>query len=116
MNVAQQMSVSPSKPEYLLFTFPEDEDTVVVEMSSDDDLCMVLSVQNTQCPVFDLTSDVEFTGEYQTVDRQGAITVRRKFYSQFFVVLVVKPSDFDCSGRDTIQPAGSTNLYILHFQ
>ena len=34
-----------------------------------------------QCPVFDLVRNVEFSGEYQTVTKKGAITVTvRKFF------------------------------------
>ena len=39
---------SPSKPEYYLYTFPDDVDSVVVKAVSDDSRCMILSVQDTK--------------------------------------------------------------------
>lgn len=37
--------VQPSEPKYYQYNFPEGEDSVVVKATSEDDLCMVLSVQ-----------------------------------------------------------------------
>ena len=60
-----------------------------------------------QCPVFDLVRNIEFSGSYQTVSKRGAITVPRELFKEwnaFFVVLVVKPNDYDCYGVDKISP------------
>ena len=67
-----------------------------------------------QCPVYDLVRNVEFTGEYQTVTRQGAITVQKKQFQSgaFFVVLVVKPHDFDCSGVERVVGAAGKDFYL----
>ena len=48
MNAEVPVSVSPAKPEFFLFTFPDDVDKVVVEIASDDELCMILSIQDTK--------------------------------------------------------------------
>ena len=48
MNSEVPVSVSPAKPEFFLFTFPDDVDKVVVEIASDDELCMILSIQDTK--------------------------------------------------------------------
>ena len=61
-----------------------------------------------QCPIYDLTRNVEFTGSYQTVDQKGAITVERGWFEndEFFVVLVVKPHNLDCTGIESIEKPG----------
>lgn len=69
---------------------------MIVHVQSDSDICMTFSIQNTtvsinsynfgncindslyflfQCPVFDLERNIQFSGYWQTVNRQGGITV-----------------------------------------
>jgi len=105
--------VSPAKPRYFLYEFPEDIDSVVVIAESDDRICSVMSVQDTTCPVYDLLDSIEFIGFRQSVTKRGAITIQKsKFKSgSFFVVLVVKPNDYDCSLIDTIQPYPPSTPY-----
>ena len=45
-----------------------------------------------QCPVFDLVRNVEFSGEYQTVTKKGAITVTVSVF-QFCVKAGVAPEN-----------------------
>ena len=40
-------------------------------MSSPDDTCAILSVQNITCPVYDLDLNIKFDGSYLTADRLG---------------------------------------------
>lgn len=104
----RNISLTPPEPQYYMYTFPRNVESVIVKIESEDRKCMVLSVQDVQCPVFDLDKDVEFSGMYQTVTKQGAITVERTKYEDesFFIVLVMKPKDYDCIGIDEIQAAG----------
>lgn len=39
------MTVSPSQPQYYMYTFPKDVDTVLLRVTSNDPLCAVISVQ-----------------------------------------------------------------------
>ena len=71
----RNISLTPPEPQYYMYTFPRNVESVIVKIESEDRKCMVLSVQDVQCPVFDLDKDVEFSGVYQTVTKQGAITV-----------------------------------------
>ncbi|CAK9831549.1 SID1 transmembrane family member 1 [Anthophora retusa] len=103
--------ISPSQPIYYGYTFPRDvEDSVIVHVQSNSDICMTVSIQNTSCPVFDLERNIEFSGYWQTVSRQGGIIVPKEFYPLgFFVVLVVKSDDTDCYGaRSMISPRKKT--------
>ncbi|CAG2208520.1 SID1 transmembrane family member 2,SID1 transmembrane family member 1 [Mytilus edulis] len=104
----KNLSLTPSEPQYYMYTFPRNIDSVIVKVESGDRKCMVLSVQDIQCPVFDLDKDVEFSGTYQTVTKQGAITVEKKKYMEesFYIVLVLKPKDYECNGIDEIQLPG----------
>ncbi|XP_074534838.1 SID1 transmembrane family member 2 isoform X1 [Halichoeres trimaculatus] len=94
-------SASPSQPQYFKYVFPDGVDTVIVKVNSDMTFpCSVMSVQDIQCPVYDLDNNVAFTGMYQTMTKKGAITVQRKDFpsNSFYVVIVVKTEDEACGG------------------
>ena len=57
-----------SAPQYFRFTWPTHVDTAIISVSSPQGFCMVMSVQNVTCPVYDLDRNVNFEGSYQTVD------------------------------------------------
>ncbi|XP_060092833.1 SID1 transmembrane family member 1 [Heteronotia binoei] len=92
---------SPSEPQYFLYKFPPDVDSVIVKVVSKKVYpCSVVSIQDIVCPVYDLDHNVEFNGVYQSMTKQAAITVQRKDFpgEQFFVVFVIKPEDYACGG------------------
>ncbi|XP_061574950.1 SID1 transmembrane family member 2 isoform X2 [Cololabis saira] len=92
---------SPSQPQYYKYVFPDGVDTVIVKVNSDMDFpCSVMSIQDIQCPVYDLDNNVAFIGMYQTMTKKGAITVQRKDFpsNSFYVVVVVKTEDEACGG------------------
>uniref|UniRef100_A0A803YHB2 SID1 transmembrane family member 1 n=1 Tax=Meleagris gallopavo TaxID=9103 RepID=A0A803YHB2_MELGA len=94
-------TASPSQPQYFLYKFPQDVDSVIIKVVSDAVYpCSVVSVQDIVCPVYDLDHNVEFNGVYQSMTKQAAITVQRKDFpgEQFFVVFVIKPEDYACGG------------------
>ncbi|XP_060073124.1 SID1 transmembrane family member 1-like [Ylistrum balloti] len=117
-NEVRNVNVTPSEPQYFMYTFPDNVDSVFVQAMSDSDLCMILSVQDVKCPVFDLDRDVEFAGVHQTMTKQAAITAEKANYDQksFYIVMVLKPSDYDCNGIDTIQAPGYTRRKQLTLQ
>ena len=63
--------VSPSAPIFFQVNFPENAESLLVKMSSSDQICAILSVQNITCPVYDLDLNVQFEGSYQTADTKG---------------------------------------------
>lgn len=94
-------TASPSQPQYFKYIFPDGVDTVIVKVNSDMNFpCSVMSVQDIQCPVYDLDNNVAFIGMYQTMTKKGAITVQRKDFpsNSFYVVIVVKTEDEACGG------------------
>ncbi|KAM6987267.1 SID1 transmembrane family member 2 isoform 2-T2 [Tautogolabrus adspersus] len=94
-------TASPSQPQYFKYVFPDGMDTVIVKVNSDMTFpCSVMSVQDIQCPVYDLDNNVAFIGMYQTMTKKGAITVQRKDFpsNSFYVVIVVKTEDEACGG------------------
>ncbi|XP_040836404.1 SID1 transmembrane family member 1 isoform X5 [Ochotona curzoniae] len=77
-NVAFRFTASPSQPQYFLYKFPEDVDSVVITVVSEMAYpCSVISVQNIM--------KKDFPGE------------------QFFVVFVIKPEDYACGGSFFIE-------------
>ncbi|XP_059955849.1 SID1 transmembrane family member 1 isoform X4 [Mesoplodon densirostris] len=77
-NVAFHFTASPSQPQYFLYKFPEDVDSVIIKVVSEMAYpCSVVSVQNIM--------KKDFPGE------------------QFYVVFVIKPEDYACGGSFFIQ-------------
>ncbi|XP_071111352.1 SID1 transmembrane family member 1-like isoform X1 [Haliotis cracherodii] len=103
-------TVSPSEPQYFLYKFPEKVTSVLIKVKSDSITCMVVSIQDVRCPVYDLDRNVEFAGKYQTMSTQAAMLLQASDYEhkQFYVVLIVKPLDLDCLGIEQIQTAGAS--------
>ncbi|KAM4628045.1 SID1 transmembrane family member 2 isoform 2-T2 [Polymixia lowei] len=94
-------TASPSQPQYFKYVFQDGVDTVVVKVNSEMTFpCSVMSIQDIQCPVYDLDNNVAFIGMYQTMTKKGAITVQRKDFpsNSFYVVVVVKTEDEACGG------------------
>ncbi|XP_053076848.1 SID1 transmembrane family member 1 isoform X2 [Acinonyx jubatus] len=105
-NVAFHFTASPSQPQYFLYKFPDDVDSVIIKVRSEMAYpCSVVSVQNIMCPVYDLDHNVEFNGVYQSMTKKAAITLQKKDFpgEQFFVVFVIKPEDYACGGSFFIQ-------------
>ncbi|XP_024907037.1 SID1 transmembrane family member 1 isoform X1 [Pteropus alecto] len=100
-NVDFHFTASPSQPQYFLYKFPEDVDSVIIKVVSEMAYpCAVVSIQNINCPVYDLDHNVEFDGVYQSMTKKAAITLQKKDFpdEQFFVVFVIKPEDYACGG------------------
>ncbi|NWJ06388.1 SIDT1 protein, partial [Crypturellus undulatus] len=100
-NKAFNFTASPSQPQYFLYTFPQDVDSVIIKVVSDVVYpCSAVSIQDIMCPVYDLDHNVEFNGVYQSMTKQAAITVQKNDFpgEQFFVVFVIKPEDYVCGG------------------
>ncbi|XP_069804856.1 SID1 transmembrane family member 2 isoform X6 [Dendropsophus ebraccatus] len=94
-------NATPAQPQYFKYVFPPDVDSVIVKVTSPSAFpCSVISVQDIQCPVYDLDNNVAFIGMYQTMTKQAAITVQRKDFIKggFYVVVVVKTEDEACGG------------------
>ncbi|KAM9224438.1 SID1 transmembrane family member 1 isoform 1-T1 [Dugong dugon] len=105
-NVAFHFTASPSQPQYFLYKFPKDVDSIIIKVVSEMAYpCSIVSIQNIMCPVYDLDHNVEFNGVYQSMTKKAAITLQKKDFpgEQFFVVFVIKPEDYACGGSFFIQ-------------
>ncbi|VDN98127.1 unnamed protein product [Rodentolepis nana] len=116
------LAITPSEPQYYLFNFPDDIDSVIVRVHSNDKLCMTVSVQTARCPVADILDTVKYSGVYQTVTTLGAMTVNKLDHNitKFLVVLVLKPEDFDCGGPATsfryyLPIYGAIGIYVMFY-
>ncbi|EPY88724.1 SID1 transmembrane family member 1 precursor [Camelus ferus] len=117
-NVAFHFTASPSQPQYFLYKFPEDVDSVIIKVMSEVAYpCSVVSVQNIMCPVYDLDHNVEFNGIYQSMTKKAAITLQKKDFpgGQFFVVFVIKPEDYACGGSFFTQESVYVKSILLSF-
>ncbi|XP_067679484.1 SID1 transmembrane family member 1-like isoform X2 [Haliotis asinina] len=108
-NEMKNATVSPSEPQYFMYKFPENVTSVLIKVNSDSKTCMVVSIQEIRCPVYDLDRNVEFAGKYQTMSTQAAMLLQASNYERraFYVVLIVKPFDLDCLGIEEIQTSGA---------
>ncbi|XP_058803518.1 SID1 transmembrane family member 1-like isoform X2 [Phymastichus coffea] len=98
-------TITPSKPVYFGYDFEglTDSSSVLISIKSESLVCMTFSIQNTSCPVFDLERNIQYAGYWQTVSKQGGITVpKMKYPNGFFIVLVVNTDDSECSTDETI--------------
>uniref|UniRef100_A0A8C7JXA3 SID1 transmembrane family member 2 n=1 Tax=Oncorhynchus kisutch TaxID=8019 RepID=A0A8C7JXA3_ONCKI len=73
-------TASPSQPQYFKYVFPDGVDTAIVKVNSEMTFpCSVMSIQDIQCPVYDLDNNVAFIGMYQTMTKTAAITVQVEY-------------------------------------
>ncbi|XP_071844081.1 SID1 transmembrane family member 1-like isoform X2 [Apostichopus japonicus] len=109
---SMETTAAPTQPLLLEYTFPDDVDTVIVKVSSDDDICAYLSVQEKKCPVYDVFDNVQFKGMYQSMTKQAAITVVKENYLDgFYVIIVIHPTDDVCNSRFEPLSRTSTLFY-----
>ncbi|XP_070548994.1 SID1 transmembrane family member 1-like [Ptychodera flava] len=97
LSARHTVMASPSRPQYYYFKIPESTDAVQVRGHSKDKICATISVQEAECPVFDLLRNVKFIGKYQTLTTKSSIIVQKRRFPDFFIVLVVHPGDKKCT-------------------
>lgn len=99
-NINYTIDVSPSESRYVYYKFPAETEGVVVELASDDDICLAISAQDPFCPVFDLNENIKYQGIYQTMTRKGALTLRKyEFPLGFFLVFIARPDNYECTKK-----------------
>jgi hypothetical protein len=89
------LSVSPSQTDYFFYRFSHNFTlTTVIEINSTSDACLSASIQNNQCPVFDLGVA---RSVHQTITNKGGMRILRSNYGEgFSLVLSAKINDSDC--------------------
>lgn len=112
------LTVSPSEPNYVFYKFNSNtSDTIFIEMFSEDEYCLTVSVQSSKCPVLDLNKDIKYEGIFQTINTKGAITIpKRKYKDGFFLVFVAKPDNYDCSQESSYLPRFTRVVSISQFE
>ncbi|KAK3907859.1 SID1 transmembrane family member 1 [Frankliniella fusca] len=116
------VTISPSEPRFYQFKWSDAKNAakaVVLRVDSDenDQTCMVVSIQNISCPVFDLEQTVQFDGYRQTVSTRGGISLTRDLFPEgFYIVLVVKGDDYDCTGQISKTVSVRSKKVTLSFQ
>lgn len=106
MNTSYSISLNPSAPQFYYFQWPEQVDTAIISVTSPQHFCMVISIQNVTCPVYDLDRNVNFEGSYQTIDTKTGMSIRKDLYPEgVHLVFVEKATDSACqyfSGLNTL--------------
>ena len=109
-------NISTTKPRFYKLDMTsldlkENEDQVLLQVTSENDTCMTLSVQDSNCPVYDQNSNVKFVGIFQTVNRTGAMWLsKEQRKGSNYVVLVAHPDDSECQ----INPYSLWNPTLLN--
>ena len=67
---------------------PADLDVALLKLTSEDERCMTLSVQNLTCPVYDLDTNVLFEGVWQVNIVHGPW-----WHGPFFLSILLSSSD-----------------------
>ncbi|KAF5273976.1 hypothetical protein FQA39_LY01092 [Lamprigera yunnana] len=110
---------SVSHPRYYYYKFPDQNhenysNTVVLEVTSEDTTCMMISIQNASCPVSDDIKDITFHSLFQTVQTKGGIIIKqRDFPKGFFIVFLVKGDNSGCNEDSSAIPKRSRSLESL---
>lgn len=88
----QEVVVTPSSPFLFLFKFSEENiSSILLHITSNDNTCMIVSIQNVSCPVFDLEQNVQYKGHFQTITEQGGFTLTVSAnLTQKYLVLGIK--------------------------
>ncbi|XP_046382561.1 SID1 transmembrane family member 1-like [Ischnura elegans] len=127
LSESKTISVSPNEPRFYGFNFPDNVNTALLLVDSEDDICTTVSIQTISCPVFDLERNVQFEGQWETMYTKGGITVMKESYPRgLYVVFVVKGDDWECTGKETtgsdsrnksltfvLQPGITEEYYII---
>ncbi|VVC31854.1 Hypothetical protein CINCED_3A010771 [Cinara cedri] len=117
LNQQVAFNLSPSEPVYYYYSFKENSSMVLLHVTSDDYICMTLSIQNSSCPVFDSLETVQYNGLRQTVSKTGGIIVSKEEYPLgLFIVFVVHSDDLACyqeSNRIQTQNSRTKNVNFV---
>uniref|UniRef100_T1E169 Putative SID-1 n=1 Tax=Cupiennius salei TaxID=6928 RepID=T1E169_CUPSA len=91
-------NITPSQPRVMQYNMEKDLRAVRIEAQSSDESCMILAIQNIQCPFYDSEQTVEHSGFYQTLMKQSGIAITKETFSlgRLYIVLILKPSNADC--------------------
>ncbi|XP_050346972.1 SID1 transmembrane family member 1-like isoform X1 [Nymphalis io] len=96
---AVTVSATQSMPRVTHYRFIEGQTSVRLIVSSENEVCATLSVQNYSCPIAQTVTDVSTSGLRLTMMRSGAVQLSRSEYPLgFYVVALVLPSEQACGG------------------
>ncbi|XP_063822873.1 SID1 transmembrane family member 1-like [Ostrinia nubilalis] len=100
----QDTLVTPEAPRVHYYAFDEEQEQVRLVVSSDDDVCATVAVQDYTCPITETLDELALSTLRMTVQRSGAVQLSRsRFPRGFYVVVVVHQSDEACAGEQPEQ-------------
>ncbi|KPJ13349.1 SID1 transmembrane family member 1 [Papilio machaon] len=95
------LAASLTAPQVMHYQFEEVQHSVRLELRSEDDVCVSVSVQNYSCPIAQSLADIGTPGLRMTMQRSAAVQLsRRQFPRGFVVVVLVQPSQAACGGAE----------------
>ncbi|XP_045534667.1 SID1 transmembrane family member 1 isoform X2 [Papilio machaon] len=95
------LAASLTAPQVVHYQFEEVQHSVRLELRSEDDVCVSVSVQDYSCPIAQSLADIGRPGLRMTMQRSAAVQLsRRQFPRGFVVVVLVQPSPAACGGAE----------------
>ncbi|CAD5124719.1 DgyrCDS12990 [Dimorphilus gyrociliatus] len=100
-------TISPSTPEYFMYSFGK-EDSVLITIESPDDLCMHVSVQDRKVD----DSALVYCICIEALITFGSIINKKAFPGGFFLVFVASLTKSDCTKAVEKHPGNNTKKFI----
>lgn len=107
-----EVNANPAEPVITTYTFPPNEERVLIKATSDSDICATLLIQNSKCPLLGQNQG-EYSGVYASMTTKAGITVEKsriKAPYKFYVIIMVKDTNMDCNvKKGSINPFAPSN-------
>ncbi|NP_001103253.1 Sid-1-related B precursor [Tribolium castaneum] len=111
------IEISPSEPRYFSYDYvPQSHSSLVtIEIDSDDETCLMVSVQKHTCPVLDLNNFINYQGFHQTILTKGGMRIRKKYYTGGFFLVFTVVEDEVCKKKDLPIIPNQNQSSTVHF-
>ncbi|GIY07849.1 SID1 transmembrane family member 1 [Caerostris extrusa] len=97
-DVEVNITITPSQPFIMQYNMENSLRAARIEANSEQKSCMLLAIQDIQCPIHDTVELIEPQGYYQTLLQKSGISITEKTFKggRQYVVLLMKPTDASC--------------------
>lgn len=82
----RKIEVSPGESTYFLFLFPSDVDMVLVKAISEDDICAMVSIQNTSVIIYNLVKkNLQNSYLFSLILLKNPLLLKTKFFISYII-------------------------------
>eukprot|EP00049_Salpingoeca_infusionum_P006124 m.101624 g.101624 ORF g.101624 m.101624 type:complete len:839 (-) comp13206_c0_seq6:1551-4067(-) len=93
----KHVEVAPNTPSYLRFKLAPGTRYSVHATSNNTNVTCIVSIQNSDCPIYDLPSNIKFEGLYQSATEQAVFVIGEDMFAggaeDVVIVLIMTPDD-----------------------